>query len=57
MSRNEDTTAKARRSKSAEAALRAESKRVDKMTMEERMSAALTLGRRFSSIQTRTKGK
>ena len=40
-----------RRSACADAALRAEMKRVDKMTVEERMKAALSLGRRSSLIQ------
>jgi len=47
----------ARRSACADAALRAEMKRVEKMTVEERIKAALSLGRRFSLIQTKTKGK
>ena len=47
----------ARRSACADAALRAEMKRVEKMTVEERIKAALSLGRRFSLIQTTTKGK
>lgn len=46
-----------RRSACADAALRAEIKRVVRMTVEERMSAALSLGRRFSAIQKTTKGK
>lgn len=46
-----------RRSACADAALRAEIKRVVKMTVEERMNAALSLGRRFPVIQKTTKGK
>lgn len=46
-----------RRSACADAALRAEIKRVGMMTMEERMSAALSLGRRFSMIWKTNKGK
>jgi hypothetical protein len=41
----------------ADAALRAEIKRVGKMTVEERMNAALSLGRRFPVIQKTTKCK
>lgn len=50
---------KERRSASADAALRAEMKRVEKMTMEQRMSEALALGKRLSGIrvQTGTKGR
>ena len=46
-----------RRSACADAALRAEMKRVEKMTVEERIKAALSLGRRFSLIQPITKGR
>ena len=46
-----------RRSACADAALRAGMKRVEKMTVEERIKAALSLGRRFSGIQKTTKGK
>ena len=40
-----------RRSASAEAALRAEMERVGRMSVEERMKAALSMGRRFSWIR------
>lgn len=50
-------TPQIRRSTCAEAALRAEMKRVEKMTVEERMKAALSLGRRFSVVRTTNKGK
>ncbi|MGA0844965.1 MAG: hypothetical protein ACO3RV_00360 [Luteolibacter sp.] len=48
---------KIRRSACADAALRAEIKRVAKMSVEERVKAALSLGRRFSAIQTTTEDK
>jgi hypothetical protein len=48
---------KERRSASADAALRAEMKRVGKMTMEQRMSEALTLGKRLSGLRTQTGAK
>lgn len=57
MSGGENTFPKARRSASADAAFRADAKRVEKMTMEERMSTALSLGKRFSGIRTSAKGK
>ncbi len=40
-----------RRSASADAALRAEIRRVEAMTVEERMRAALALGKGFSGIE------
>ena len=40
-----------RRSASAEASLRAEIERVDRMTIEERVKAALSMGKRFSWVQ------
>jgi hypothetical protein len=46
-----------RRSACADAALRAEIQRVEKMTMEQRMRAALTLGKGFSGMQTSHKPK
>jgi hypothetical protein len=46
-----------RRSACADAALRAEIKRLAKMTVEERVKAALSLGRRFSAIQPIPEGK
>ena len=46
-----------RRSACADAALRAEIRRVEKMTMEQRMRAALTLGKGFSGMQTEHKPK
>jgi hypothetical protein len=49
--------AKSRRSACADAALLAEMKRLEEMTVEERMSAALSLGRRFSVMKTTTKRK
>ena len=42
---------KRRRSASADAALRAEIQRVEKMTIEERIRAALSLAERFSSME------
>lgn len=47
---------RSRRSACADASLRAEMRRVEKMTVEERIKAALSLGRR-SVIRTSTKGK
>ncbi len=47
----------ARRSACADSALRAEIKRIAKMTVEERVKAALSLGRRFSAIQPSSEGK
>lgn len=41
-----------RRSACADAALRAEMRRVEGMTIEQRMRAALTLGKRFPGMQT-----
>jgi hypothetical protein len=40
-----------RRSACAEASLRAEMERVDRMTIEERVKAALSMGQRFSWIK------
>ena len=40
-----------RRSLCADASLRAEMERVDRMTIEERIKAALTMGHRFSWIK------
>jgi hypothetical protein len=42
----------ARRSASADASLRAEIRRVEKMTIEERIRAALSLGKGFKGLQT-----
>lgn len=42
---------KRRRSASADAALRAEIQRMDKLTMEERMRAALSMAERFPDMQ------
>lgn len=53
----ENAFPKERRSASADAALRAEIKRVGKMTMEQRMSEALSLGKRFNGIRTQTGAK
>jgi hypothetical protein len=57
MTEVESDMPQARRSACADAALHAEMKRVGKMTVQERMKAALSLGRRFSGIQKTTKGK
>lgn len=57
MNGNEKTMPKALHSACADAALRAEMRRVEKMTMAERMSEALALGRRFSAAQIPAKGK
>jgi len=46
-----------RRSACADAALRAEIRRVEGMTIEQRMRAALTLGKGFSGMQTEQKPK
>lgn len=40
-----------RRSACAEASLRAEIERVDRMTIEERVKAALSMGQRFSWVK------
>ena len=48
---------KERRSASAGAALRAEMRRVGKMTMEQRMSEALSLGKRLGGLRTQTGAK
>jgi hypothetical protein len=50
-------THRPRRSASAEAALRAEIKRVSRMTVEERITAALTMRERFSWIQPEKKSQ
>jgi hypothetical protein len=47
----------ARRSASADASLRAEIRHTEKMSIEERIRAALSLGKRFKGLQTPTKGK
>jgi hypothetical protein len=58
VTRNEDILfPKERRSASSDAALRAEIKRVAKMTIEERMREALSLGRRLAGIQSQTGAK
>lgn len=44
-----------RRIACADAALRAEMKRVEKMTVEERINVALSMGKNFSVIRTITK--
>lgn len=48
----ENAFPKERRSASADAALRAEMKRVGKMTMEQRMSEALSLGKGLNALKT-----
>jgi hypothetical protein len=48
---------KPRRSACADAALRAEISRVEKMTVGERIKAALSLGKGFSGIQRTSKDK
>lgn len=47
----------ARHSASANASLRAEIRRVEKMSIEERIRAALSLGKGFKGLQTPTKDK
>jgi len=47
----------ARRSASADSSLRAEIRRVAEMTVEERIRAALSLGKGFRGLPTPTKGK
>ena len=53
----ENAFPKDRRSASAEAALRAEMRRVGKMTMEQRMNEALSLGKRLGVMRTQTGAK
>lgn len=48
MSEKKNVFPKARRSASADSALRAEIRRLGKLTMEQRMSAALSMGKRLS---------
>ncbi|MFZ9937651.1 MAG: hypothetical protein ACO3JG_11440 [Luteolibacter sp.] len=50
-------TPQVRRSACADAALRAEIERVAKMTVEERVKTALSLGRRFADMKTAARGK
>jgi hypothetical protein len=50
MSGKEKPFPKARRSASADAALRAEIRRAGKMTIEQRMSAALSMGRGLPGV-------
>jgi hypothetical protein len=57
MSESNSVFPKPRRSACADAALRAEISRVEKMTVEERIKAALSLGKGFSGIQTTSKNK
>ena len=57
MSSEEHPHPEARRSASADASLRAEVRRVEKMTVEERIRAALSMGKRFKGLQTPAKGK
>jgi hypothetical protein len=57
MSESKNVFPKPRRSACADAALRAEISRVEKMTLEERIKAALSLGNGFSAIQTTSKNK
>lgn len=57
MNGKENTFPKARRSASADAALRAEIRRVGKMSMEQRMSAALSMGKQLSGFRTAGNGK
>ena len=46
-----DSVAPARRSRSASASRRAEMRRIEQMTVEERIHAALTMSRRFAWLQ------
>jgi hypothetical protein len=53
MNREQDNAfPKGRRSASADAALRAEMRRVGKMTMEQRMNEALSLGKGLNALKT-----
>lgn len=54
MAKNEPSPASlqpARRSRSAAASRRAEMRRIERMTVEERIHAALTMSRRFAWLQ------
>lgn len=51
----ENAFPEARRSASADASLRAEIRRVEKISIEERIRAALSLGKGFKKLQTHTK--
>jgi hypothetical protein len=58
MNREQDNAfPKGRRSASADAALRAEMRRVGKLTMEQRMSEALSLGKMLGGMRTQTGAK
>jgi hypothetical protein len=57
MSESNHVFPRPRRSACADAALRAEISRVEKMTVEERIKAALSLGNVFSGIQRTSKDK
>ena len=46
-----------RRSRSASASRRAEMRRVERMTIEERIRAALTMSRRFAWLQPTTRAR
>jgi len=50
MSNEKDRFPKGRISASADSALQAEMKRVEKMTVEERITAALELGKRLAKV-------
>lgn len=56
MAENDKLYPKARSSKSAEAALRAEIRRMEEMTIEERIRAALSLAHRISGISDSSQG-
>ena len=51
MSKTPPARHRPRRSASADASLRAEIERVDRMTIEERVKAALSMRKRFSWVQ------
>lgn len=57
MSDEKNSFPKPRRSASADAALRREIERVEKMTIQERMRAALSLGKEFSKVRISPKKK
>jgi hypothetical protein len=57
MSNEKDRFPKGRTSACADSALRAEMKRVESMTVEERITAALALGKRLARVSSPTKGR
>jgi hypothetical protein len=57
MPRNDKVVSRPRRSASADAALRAEIERLSLMTVEERVTAALTMPARFKWIQPEKKSR